>query len=151
MPLDYLKLFVISMLPIIELRGAIPFGVLTMNIPFWQVYWTAVAGNILPVPFLILFAGKVLRFCAKLPKVGHLFQKIIDIGHRKIKTINTTIWLGLFLFVAIPLPGTGAWTGCLIATLLGMRVRQAFFPIALGVMASGIIMGIMSYGISGIF
>ncbi len=94
MLIDYLKIFVISMLPVIELRGAIPYGVLTMNIPFWNVYWTAVAGNILPVPFLILFAGKVLHFCAKLPKVGHLFQKIIDIGHRKINSITSTIWLG---------------------------------------------------------
>ena len=147
---NYLKILFISMLPIVELRGAIPYGVLTMNIPFWNVYFTAVLGNILPVPFLILFAGKALHFCAGLPKVGYLFQKLIDMGHRKINGISTTIWMGLFLFVAIPLPGTGAWTGCLIATLLGMRVRDAFPPIALGVMLSGIIMGIMSYGISGL-
>ena len=148
MLLNDLKILLISTLPVIELRGAIPYGILVLNMSFWQVYFWAVIGNILPVPILIPFARRVLKFCATLPKVGKYFQMIIDKGHAKISKIDGALMLGLFLFVAVPLPGTGAWTGCLIATLLQMRLIKAFPPIALGVLTSGLIMGIMSFGIS---
>lgn len=81
--------------------------------------------------------------------MGHFFQKIIDIGNRKIDRIGNTVLLGLYLFVAIPLPGTGAWTGCLIATLLQMKLRPAFCAISLGVITSGIIMWLASSGVFG--
>ncbi len=147
--IDYLKLFVISMIPIVELRGAVPMGILWGH-SFWSVYLVCVLGNLLPVPFLILFAGKILKWAATLPKVGFLFQKIIDRGERKAASIGTLEWLGLFLFVAVPLPGTGAWTGSLVATLLQMKVQKAFWPIALGVVTAGILMGIATYGVSGL-
>lgn len=142
-------LFVLSMVPVIELRGAIPLGV-GWGIPFWLNYLTCVLGNVLPVPVLILFARRVLFFLAKQPKIGKYFQKIIDIGHGKIQKLGNYQYLGLYLFVAVPMPGTGAWTGSLIATLLQMNLWKAFLVIALGVMTSGILMGIGSWGIFGL-
>ncbi len=149
MPTQLLFLFLLSMVPIIELRGAIPIGI-GWGYPFWLVYALCVAGNLLPVPFLIPFAGRILHWGAALPKIGRLFQKILDIGDKKVKktqSANRALLFMLFIFVAIPAPGTGAWTGCLIATLLQMRVRKAFWPIAAGVAAAGLIMGVTSYGL----
>lgn len=150
--LNLILLFFLSMVPVIELRGAIPIGI-GLGYPFWLLYIVCVIGNLVPVPVLVPLAGKVLRFGATLPKIGGLFQKIIDIGEKKIQTAQQSrraFLFMLFLFVAIPAPGTGAWTGCLIATLLGMRLRQAFWPIAAGVATAGLIMGIASYGVFGI-
>ena len=147
--MNLLFLFLLSMVPVIELRGAVPIGI-AWGYPFWLVYAVSVLGNLVPVPILIPFAGKVLRWGASLPKVGFIFQKIIDMGKGKISRITKTIMVALFLFVAIPAPGTGAWTGCLISTLLNLPLRKAFWPIALGVCAAGIIMGIGSYGLFGL-
>lgn len=141
------------MVPIIELRGAVPIG-LGWGLPFWVVYLVSVAGNLLPVPILIPFAGRVLHWCAELPKIGFIFRKILDIGDKKVSkalSSNHALMFALYVFVAIPAPGTGAWTGCLIATLLQMRVRDAFLPIAAGVATAGIIMGIASFGVFGLF
>lgn len=146
-----LFLFLLSMVPIIELRGAVPIGI-GWGYPFWAVFIICVIGNLVPVPVLIPFAGKVLHWCATLPKVGFIFQKIIDIGNKKIARAQSSkhaLLFALYLFVAIPAPGTGAWTGCLIATLLQMKVKDAFFPIAAGVATAGLIMGAASYGILG--
>lgn len=148
-----LFLFFLSMVPVIELRGAVPIGV-GWGLPFWLVYLVSVCGNLVPVPILIPFAGKVLHWCAELPKVGFIFQKILDIGDRKVKkalSSSHALMFALYVFVAIPAPGTGAWTGCLIATLLQMKVKDAFWPIAAGVITAGIIMGIASFGLFGLF
>ena len=147
-----LFLFFLSMVPIIELRGAVPIG-LGWGLPFWLVYLVSVIGNLVPVPILIPFAGKVLHFCAELPKIGFIFQKILEIGDKKVKkalSSNHALMFALYVFVAIPAPGTGAWTGCLIATLLKMKVREAFLPIAAGVATAGLIMGAASYGVLGL-
>ena len=144
-----LFLFFLSMVPIIELRGAVPIGI-AWGFDFLTVYVVSVLGNLVPVPILIPFAGKVLHWGASLPKIGFLFQKIIDMGNGKIKRMTNALMVGLFLFVAIPAPGTGAWTGCLIATLLNIPLRKAFLPIALGVAFAGLIMGIGSYGLLGL-
>ncbi len=147
-----LFLFFLSMVPIIELRGAVPIGI-GWGYPFWMVFLICVLGNILPVPVLIPFAGGVLRRCAGLPHIGWIFQKIIDMGDRKVAKAQSSrhaILFALYLFVAVPAPGTGAWTGCLIATLLQMKVREAFLPIAAGVATAGIIMGVASYGLFGL-
>ncbi len=147
---EYLHLFLISMLPLIELRGAMIYAAVA-EMPFLPSLLCCVIGNILPVPFLIKFAKTVLVYLAEVPKIGHFFQKIIDHGNKKAKKVHNAEMLGLFLFVAIPLPGTGAWTASLIATLLQLRVWKSTFAILLGVITCGIIMGFLSFGIADLF
>ena len=124
-------LFCISMLPIVELRGGIPAGE-AMGLPFWPVYLTCVLGNLLPVPFLILFAKKILEFLSTLPRIGGFFQKIIRRADQKAAEIGHYEKWGLFLFVAIP---------------LRMRIWQAFLVITVGVLVSGFITGGIAYGL----
>lgn len=142
----YATVFFISMLPIVELRGAIPVGA-TLGLDFWENYLLCVLGNVLPVPFLILFAKGILEWLSRFEKIGSFFQKIIRKADEKAKNLGKFELLGLFLFVAVPAPGTGAWTGSLIAAILRLRLRSALLAIVLGVMASGIIMGILSFGL----
>lgn len=139
-------LFCISMLPVVELRGGIPAGA-AMGLPFWEVFTICVLGNLLPVPFLILFAKAVLQKLSTLPKVGPFFARIIRRADEKAASIGQYEKWGLFVFVAIPLPGTGAWTGSLVAALLRMRLAPALLCIFAGVLASGLIMSGISYGI----
>lgn len=139
-------LFCISMMPIVELRGGIPAGA-AMGLPFWAVYLTCVLGNLLPVPFLILFAKKVLEKLSILPRIGGFFQKLINRADEKAAKIGQYEKWGLFVLVAIPLPGTGAWTGSLVAAVLRMRTLQAFLVIAAGVLVSGLITGGIAYGL----
>lgn len=143
----YLQLLLISMLPVIELRGGIPYGVMSLELPFWTVYGICVIGNILPVPFLIRFSKSVVEWLAQKRILGDFFGKIIRRADEKAHTIGRYELLGLFLFVAIPLPGTGAWTGSLVAAILRLRLVPALIAISLGVMTSGIIMGILSFGL----
>ena len=137
------------MVPFIELRGAMIYAAVA-EMPFLPSLLCCVIGNILPVPFLIKFAKTVLFHLSKIDKIGWLFQKIIDRGNEKAVKVRKAELLGLFAFVAIPLPGTGAWTASLIATLLQLRVLKSSFAILLGVIACGIIMGILSFGIADI-
>lgn len=146
---DYLYIFLISMVPFIELRGAMIYAAVA-EMPFLPSLLCCVIGNILPVPFLIKFAKTVLFHLSKIDKIGRVFQKIIDRGNEKAVKVRKAELLGLFAFVAIPLPGTGAWTASLIATLLQLRVLKSSFAILLGVIACGIIMGILSFGIADI-
>ncbi len=143
---DYLYLFLISMVPLIELRGAMVYAAVA-EMPFLPSLICCVIGNILPVPFLIKFAKTVLVFLSKINKIGWIFQKIIDRGNKKAEKVRNAELFGLFAFVAIPLPGTGAWTASLIATLMQLRVVKSTFAILLGVITCGIIMGILSFGI----
>ena len=136
-------LFCISMLPIVELRGGIPAGA-AMGLSFWPVYLTCVLGNLLPVPFLILFAKQILEFLSTLPRIGGFFQKIIRRADQKAAEIGHYEKWGLFLFVAIPLPGTGAWTGTLAASLLDMDFKKSTLACAAGVLLAGAIMGGLS-------
>lgn len=141
----YFYLFCISLLPIVELRGGIPAGA-AMGLPFWQVYLICVLGNLLPVPFIILFAKTILQKLATLPKIGPFFDRIIRRADQKATEIAQYEKWGLFLLVAIPLPGTGAWTGSLAAAILRMRLMTATLCITAGVLVSGLIMGGISYG-----
>lgn len=139
----YLLLFLISMIPIIELRGAIPIGVgWGLSLPL--CYIISVIGNIVPVPFIILFGKYILTQLSKIKKIGPFFQKIIDRADRKAHTLGKAEFWGVYIFVAIPLPGTGAWTGSLIAAILRMRLKKAIPAIVLGVITSGIIMLLLS-------
>ena len=134
-----LAVFIVSMMPIVELRGAIPFGV-SLGLDWREVYILSVIGNIIPIPFIILFFRPVIEYMEKTKLFGKLASKLRHRTNNKIKNLNKYKMLGLFLFVAIPLPGTGAWTGSAIAALMKMRIKHSFVAIAAGVVSAGLIM-----------
>ncbi len=144
--LKYFYVFLISMLPIVELRGAIPFGIYgEQALPIVPVVIISIIGNMLPVPFLVLFGGKVLRYFASFEKFGKPFRKILELGEKKVSKLNKSLFWGLFTFVAIPLPGTGAWTGALISITLGLDLKKSLPPIFLGVLGAGAIIVTLFY------
>ena len=143
-----LYIFSISILPVIELRGAIILAA-AWNLPFIPAYFAAFLGNILPIPFVLLFAHKILSFLKDLPFFSHFAKSYEEKIIAKAESMETVTWWGLVLFVAIPLPGTGAWTGSFIAALLKMPMLKAFLAIALGVAIAGVIMVCASYGLVG--
>lgn len=139
-----LAVFFIAMIPLIECRGAIPFGMLVLNMPLWEVLPIAIAGNILPVPFILLLIRPVINWLKKtrfLHPIAHWIEAKAE--KKKDKVLKYSKW-GLFIFVAIPIPGTGAWTGSLVAALLDMRVKSAFFTILFGMITAGLIMTVGS-------
>lgn len=145
-----IAVFIISMLPIVELRGAIPFGV-GMGLNVLRVFVLSVIGNLVPVPFVIWLIRPIVEWLKK----SKLFSKIgswLD-GRTKKKSKNITKYkmLGLMILVAIPLPGTGAWTGAMVAGLLDMRVKDSFPAIALGVVIAGILVVSVTYGVKFLF
>lgn len=150
MVLKYLYVFLMSMVPVVELRGAIPMGA-AMDLNMWLCFLAAILGNLLPVPFLVLFGGKVLNYFAKFPRFGKPFRKILELGEKKVGKMKKTLFAGLLAFVAIPLPGTGAWTGALISITLGLDMKKSFPPIALGVLIAGVIMMLGSCGVVTLF
>ena len=136
-----LGIFMISMIPIIELRGAIPAGIAIGMSP-WLVYVICVIGNILPIPFILAFIRPIFNYLKKTKFLGFV-KKLEDKALNKSKKVQERSILGLALFVAIPLPGTGAWTGALIAALLNMRYKYALPSIIAGVIvAGGLVLGI---------
>ena len=169
--------FIISVLPIVELRGAIPVGA-ALGLPFYTNYPLAVVGNVLPVPFILLFIPRFLDFLARFKtfrplvlwlrkKANRYSSKVLGkdsevegltldeeslLNSResaKALKMSKGIFLALFLFVAIPLPGTGAWTGGLVASLFNLPKKWSFLAIILGVLLAGVIMCLASYGVLG--
>ena len=141
---EYVQTMIIAMTPILELRGAIPYG-LACGLPFWPVFAVALVGNMLPIPFLILFTRPVFAVLRRSRILGRLIERLERRAHLKGQKVNRYQALGLFILVAIPLPGTGAWTGALVAAFLDMRMRNALPAITLGVLAAGIIVALVSY------
>ncbi len=144
---EELCVFFCSMIPIIELRGAIPMGAV-LGLPWWLTYLLSVAGNILPVPIILLFVKSVLTWMGKC-KVK-FFNKIAEFLNKKVekrreKIEKYSFW-GVCLFVAIPLPATGAWTGSLVAAMIDMKFWKALLSCLIGVMIAGVVMTIISYG-----
>lgn len=137
--------FLIAMVPVLELRGAIPYGVLH-GLPPLAALLIAVAGNLLPVPFLILFTRRVFAWLKTKGCVRRLIERLELRAVKKSQVVNKYAGLGLFILVAIPLPGTGAWTGALVAALMDMRIKRAMPAIALGVLTAGFIMVGLSFG-----
>ena len=130
----------VSMLPIIELRGGLPFGV-AMGLPYYLAFPFAVLGNLIPAPFIIVYIRRIFKLMRKyMPKLNSLVDKLEKKAHLKGKKMQKNQYLGLWLFVAIPLPGTGAWTGCLAAAFLEMRLKKAMPAVILGVLTAGTIM-----------
>lgn len=141
-----LMTFLISMVPVIELRGAIPIATGAGLSP-WIAIPLAIFGNLLPVPFIILFIKKIFAWMRKTsPKLNAVVDKMEAKAEKnKGKVLKYAFW-GLVLFVAIPLPGTGAWTGALVAAMLDMPLKKAFPAIIIGVLGAGIIISFVSYG-----
>ena len=146
----FVKVFFVSMLPIIELRGAIPYGALIgERLDFFTCYFSSVIGNLLPIPFILLFIKKILEYMSKskVSLFNKVANKLILKAESRSEKMNKGTFYGLFIFVAIPLPGTGAWTGALIAALMGMRFKRSMLAISVGVIVAGLIMALGSYGI----
>lgn len=150
----YFYIFLISMVPLVELRGAIPIAE-GLKLPFLQSYIICIIGNMLPVPIIYLFARKVLEWGADKPVIGRFFTFCLEKGERGGQKLQEKAGRGLFLalllFVGIPVPGTGAWTGTLAASILDMDFNSSITAVMLGVLLAGIIMGIASKMVFGVF
>ncbi len=148
----YLFVFFVSMVPLIELRAAVPIA-LGMNLPVLPSYIVCILGNMLPVPIIFLFARKVLEWGADKPVIGKFFTFCLEKGHKGGEKLKEKAGRGLFvallLFVGIPLPGTGAWTGTLAASLLDMDFKSSVIAVLCGAVLAGIIMGLASAGLFG--
>lgn len=146
----YLIVFFISMVPLIELRGAIPYAI-GYNLPILSSYIIAIIGNMLPVPIIYLFARRVLEFGKDKKYIGKFFTWCLKKGEAGGKKLQEKagkgLYWALFIFVGIPLPGTGAWTGTLAASILDMDFKKSVIAVMAGVILAGIIMGILSLGI----
>lgn len=146
----YLILFLISMVPIVELRGAIPVAV-GFGLPLVPSYIICVIGNMLPVPFIYLFARKILIWGADKKVIGKFFSFCLEKGEKGGQKLKRKAGRGLFvallLFVGIPLPGTGAWTGTLAASLLDMDFKSSVLAAMGGVLLAGVIMAVASTGV----
>lgn len=146
---EELVVFVISLFPVLELRGGL-IAASIMGIEWWRAFIFCFIGNMLPIPFILLFIRKIFKLMRKwgpFNKVVDWLEKKADKHSDKIEKYR--LW-GLLILVAIPLPGTGAWTGALVAALMDIRIRHAFPVIAVGVLIAGIIVGTLSYGIVGL-
>ena len=131
------------MVPLVELRGAVPYAI-TMGLPVLPSYIIAIIGNMLPMPFIFFFARKVLEWGKDKPVIGGFFTFCLEKGHKggeKLKEkAGNSLYLALFLFVGIPIPGTGAWTGTLAASILDMDSVPTIIAVMLGVLLAGVIM-----------
>jgi len=149
----YLLIALVSMVPVIELRGAIPIAV-GMGLDYWTALTVAVIGNMLPVPFIYFFARKVLVWGADRKYIGKFFRVFLEKGERGGQKLvkragRGGLFVALMLFVGIPLPGTGAWTGTLAASFLDMGIKSTVASVCLGVIMAGVIMGLASVGVFG--
>ncbi len=149
MMLSYLYVFLISMLPFIELRGAIPVGIITLHLSPLLVFLIAIAGNMLPVPIILIFLEDIEKYLRKYPKIASLMDKLFERTRRKSEEkVKKWEYLALILFVAIPLPGTGAWTGSLIAYLFEKDIKLSVLMIFIGVLIAGLIVLALTLGVN---
>lgn len=152
----YLLVFFVSMVPLIELRGAVPIGLSSLlgeSLPLLPLYIVCILGNMLPVPFIFFFARKVLVWGSDKKVIGKIFKFCLEKGEKGGQKLQAKaghgLYVALFIFVGIPLPGTGAWTGTLAASLLNMDFKKSVVAIMAGVILAGIIMGLASIGVFG--
>ena len=137
----------ISMIPLLELRGSIVIAGGILKLPFIQTFIAAVIGNMIPIPFILLFIKKIFDWMKKVECLKKIPTKIEEKAMKKSEQIEKYGYLGLCLFVAIPLPGTGAWTGSLLAVLFGLKPSKSLFVVFLGVIIAGFIMSVLSFGL----
>lgn len=148
---DILLTFLVAMVPVVELRGAIPFGVVR-GLNLWTAIIASVLGNLVPVPFIILFIRRIFAWMrAHMPKLDGLVTRMEKKAEKNRAAVERYAFWGLAILVAIPLPGTGAWTGALVAAMMEMRLKRAFPAIVIGVVIAGVIVSIVTYGAQAIF
>ena len=146
--MNYIITFLIAMIPLVELRGAVPYAI-SSGIPLWQALLIGVIGNMLPVPIIFFFARHILEWGKDKPVIGNFFTWCLNKGHRGGQKLEEAagdkgIFWALLLFVGIPLPGTGAWTGTLAASILDWDFKRSVLAVMLGVVLAGLIMGFLS-------
>ena len=146
--MNYIITFLIAMIPLVELRGAVPYAI-SSGIPLWQALLIGVVGNMLPVPIIFFFARHILEWGKEKPVIGNFFTWCLNKGHRGGQKLEEAagdkgIFWALLLFVGIPLPGTGAWTGTLAASILDWDFKRSVLAVMLGVVLAGLIMGFLS-------
>ena len=145
---DVIYTFLLSMVPIIELRGAIPLG-MALGLPWYINYIVCVVGNFLPVPFILLFIRAILNWMKRVPRLDKIALWLEAKAAKKSDKVSRYATIGLMLFVAIPAPGTGAWTGSLIAALMEMRLKHSLISVFFGVIIAGAIITLIAYGALG--
>jgi uncharacterized membrane protein len=144
---NFFWVLLLSMVPVLELRASIPVGC-SLGLSPWQCALAAIIGNMIPVPFIILFIRKIFDFLRKhWPRMGRFVEKMEAKAERKKPLVQKYAIFGLVLLVAIPLPGTGAWTGALVAAMLDIRMKRAIPCVFLGVILAAAIVTMLSYGI----
>ena len=153
--MKYLLVFLVSMVPLVELRLAVPMA-MGMDLPFWSSLIVCALGNMLPVPFIYFFARKVLLWGADKRYIGKVFTFFLVKGEKAGQKLTRAagrggLFIALMLFVGVPLPGTGAWTGTLGASFLNMGIKSTALSVSLGVIIVGVIMALASTGVLNIF
>ena len=148
---EFLLTVLVSMVPVVELRGGIPFGV-GVGLPVWAAFLAAVIGNLIPVPFIIVYIRRIFQWMRRrIPRLNRMVDALERKAHLKGRRVNKYKYLGLAVFVAIPLPGTGAWTGSLAAAFLDMPLRKAIPSIIAGVLIAGLAITILTSGVVNLF
>lgn len=138
--------FLISMVPVIELRGGIPYGI-AQGLDPWVACVASVLGNMVPVPFILLFIRRILRWMTRYPRLERIARRLEDRAKRKSARVQKSELVGLCVLVAIPLPGTGAWTGALVAALMDMRLKRAIPTTFVGVLIAGLLVALACSGV----
>jgi uncharacterized membrane protein len=148
---NLLLTLLVATVPVLELRGAIPFGV-ARGLNIWAAIITAVLGNLLPVPFILLFIRKIFAWLRERHEgLNALVCRLEARAESKMDTVLRYAFWGLVILVAVPLPGTGAWTGALVAAMMDMRLKRAFPAIAVGVAIAAVIVSVITYGAQVVF
>ncbi|MDE6923365.1 MAG: small multi-drug export protein [Oscillospiraceae bacterium] len=148
----FLLTLLVSMVPVVELRFGIPFGIGTLGLPEWAAFLAAVTGNLIPVPFIIVYIRRIFQWLRRhIPRLNSLVDKLERKAHLKGQKVTKYKYLGLAIFVAVPLPGTGAWTGSLAAAFLDMPLRRAIPSVVAGVLVAGLIITLLTSGVVSLF
>ncbi len=148
----FLLTLLVSMVPVVELRFGIPFGIGTLELPEWAAFLAAVTGNLIPVPFIIVYIRRIFQWLRRhIPRLNSLVDKLERKAHLKGQKVTKYKYLGLAIFVAVPLPGTGAWTGSLAAAFLDMPLRRAIPSVVAGVLVAGLIITLLTSGVVSLF
>lgn len=145
---NFVLTLLVAMVPVLELRGAIPFGV-ALGLPIPLAVLASIIGNMIPVPFIIVYLQRIFQFLRRINrKLNNFVTKMEERAHLKSDAVEKYGAIGLCILVAIPLPGTGAWTGSLVAAILNMRLKKSFPAVFLGVVIAAVIVTIITYGVT---